>query len=365
MMPEFWLPLMSSRPSQVGHEARKIESDGWDGVCIGDTQCLLGDAFVVMTAAAAATSRLRLTLSTSNPVTRHPAVAASAIASVRDIAGNRVRYGIGRGDSAIAHVGGAPASVRTLEAYVDAVHRYLHRESVPHESIRDWRLTRSVSTVGLGHEPPDSRLMWLPPEHSPVPIDVYATGPRVLGIAGRSADGVVLGVGSDVNRIRWAMGEAGGAAEAVGRAATSLPFATVSLIGVSNSMAQARQLVSNVVALSARFTAMSGKVVGPATAEQERVYHDIARSYDMMRHGGSGAQVDVLTDEFIDSYAVVGSRSRCVERILELIELGVSRFIFGPVSAGDTDAASLAQYEELIGYVIPEVRSQIGQRVAG
>ena len=68
------------------------------------------------TAATLATGRLRLSLSTSNPGTRHPAVAAAAIASVAAMAGPRVRYGIGHGDSALAYVGGAPASVAMSSA---------------------------------------------------------------------------------------------------------------------------------------------------------------------------------------------------------------------------------------------------------
>ena len=68
-----------------------------------DTQCLFGDVFVMMTAAAMSTEALRLSISASNPATRHPAVAASAIAAVAEVAGDRVWYGIGRGDSALAH----------------------------------------------------------------------------------------------------------------------------------------------------------------------------------------------------------------------------------------------------------------------
>ena len=91
---ELWQPMGAVRPEDIGGAARRAEDDGWDGLKIFDTQCLYGDAFVMSTASA------------------------SAIASLAAIAGPRVYYGIGRGDSALAFVGGAPASVEMFERYV-------------------------------------------------------------------------------------------------------------------------------------------------------------------------------------------------------------------------------------------------------
>ena len=80
-------------------------------------------------------------------------------------------------------------------------------------------------------------------------------------------------------------------------------------------MTRARQSVANMVASSARFSVMSGRVVGPVDDSQRRVYEAIGESYDMNRHGGNGSQVAALTDEFTDTFAIVGSPARCVERI--------------------------------------------------
>lgn len=90
-------------PEGIAAWAQQVERDGWDGMRVFDTQCLQGEAFVMMTSAATATTTLNLSIATSNPVTRHPSVAASAIASVACIAGGRVACGIGRGDSASAY----------------------------------------------------------------------------------------------------------------------------------------------------------------------------------------------------------------------------------------------------------------------
>src|SRR5262245_49960405 len=103
---QFWLPLVFVDPEAMAARARQAEADGWDGVKLADTQCLHGDPFVMMTAGVLATEHLRFSISASNPMTRHPAVAAAAMASLARIAPGRVQYGIGRGDSALAYVGG-------------------------------------------------------------------------------------------------------------------------------------------------------------------------------------------------------------------------------------------------------------------
>jgi 5,10-methylenetetrahydromethanopterin reductase len=357
---ELWMPMGTVRPEEIGARARRAEADGWDGLKVFDTQCLYGDAFVMATAAALATERLRLSLSTSNPVTRHPAVAASAIASVAAIAGPRVFYGIGRGDSALAYVGGAPASVPMFERYVTAVRRYLHGEPVAFDDLREWRLSADVATLRLGHAPDASSLRWLDPAAPPVPIEVYATGPRVLGVAGRRADRVALGLGADVDRIRWAIDMARTARAEAGLDPRALSFSAIAPTGVADDLDRARRSVANMVASSARFAVINGTVVGPVTAEHRAVYDAIGSAYDMEHHGGLGPQADVLTDDFIDANAIVGPPSRCVERILELAELGIDAVMLAPPQ-GDADAADIRDgYRLLVDRVFPAVRVATG-----
>jgi 5,10-methylenetetrahydromethanopterin reductase len=362
MTPELWMPMGAVRPEDIADRARRAEADGWDGLKVFDTQCLYGDAFVMTTAAALATERLRLSLSTSNPVTRHPAVAAAAIASVAAIAGPRVYYGIGRGDSALAYVGGTPASVDMFERYVTAVRAYLSGESVPFEMIAEWRLTDDVARMRLAHAPEASSLRWLDPAAPRVPIEVYATGPRVLAVAGRLADRVALGLGADVERLRWAIDLARGARAGAGLDPRTLSFSAIVPTGVADDADRARRSVANMVASAARFAVISGTVVGPVTDAQRRVYEAIGASYDMNRHGGLGEQVDALTDDFVDTYAIVGPPARCAERILELAELGIDAMMLAPPQ-GDADEDDIRDgYRMLVDEVMPRVRTGAGTR---
>jgi 5,10-methylenetetrahydromethanopterin reductase len=284
-------------------------------------------------------------------------VAASAIASVAAIAGPRVHYGIGRGDSALAYVGGAPASVAVFERYVTAVRAYLHGEAVPFETIAPWRLTEDVSTLRLGHAPEASSLRWLDPAAPPVPIEVYATGPRVLAVAGRRADRVALGLGADVDRLRWAIGLARTARAEAGLDPATLSFSAIVPTGVAHDLDRARRSVANMVASAARFAVISGPVVGPVTDAKRRVYEAIGARYDMDQHGGLGDQVAALTDEFVDAYAIVGTPARCAERVIELAALGIDAVMLAPPQ-GDADADDIRDgYRMLVDEVLPLVRA--------
>jgi 5,10-methylenetetrahydromethanopterin reductase len=359
MKAEFWAPMGWVGPGGIAARARQVETDGWDGMRVFDTQCLQGEAFVMMTASAMATSTLKLSIATSNPVTRHPSVAASAIASLACIAPGRIAYGVGRGDSSLAYVGGAPAKLALFERYVQAVRSYLYGESVDFTSIEPWRLTEDVSAIEMGHAPDGSRLTWLTPLATPPDIEVFATGPKVLAVAGRLADRVCLGLGADVDRIVWAIDTARAARSDAGLDPASLSVVALVSVGIGDDLVRARRSVSNMVASAARFAVINGSVAGPVSKEQEAVYRAIGQSYDMQRHGGQGAQVDVLTDEFVDSYAIIGSSQRCVERIVELHDLGVNSFMrVPPLGDAATEDIRLG-YDRLIGEVIPGARSAI------
>jgi 5,10-methylenetetrahydromethanopterin reductase len=356
-MLEMWLPMGFVRPEAIGERARQAEADGWDGLEVYDTQCLFGDPFVMMTAAALSTNRLRFSIAASNPVTRHPSVAAAAAASAAAISGNRVRFGVARGDSSLAYVGGTPASVTVFEQYLSAVRGYLRGEAVPFDSISEWRLTQDVAKLHLSHAPPDSRLTWLDPAAPPVPIEVYATGPRVLRVAARWADRVCLAVGADPARLRWAIEIVKAARQDACLDEASLSIMSTVLVGVADDMGRARRSVANMVASSARFAVMGGGVVGPATPAQRLVYEAVARAYDMTQHGLYGSQVDALTDDFIDSHAVVGPVDRCIERIIELTSLGIDSFMLVPPQGDASLDDILSGYRRLVEDVVPAVRA--------
>src|SRR5204863_234111 len=84
---------------------------GFSLVGVADSQSVFRELYATMALCAQATRRVRIGPAVTNPVTRHPAVAASGIATIDEIAPGRAFFGIGSGDSAILNLAERPATL--------------------------------------------------------------------------------------------------------------------------------------------------------------------------------------------------------------------------------------------------------------
>ncbi len=334
--------------------AVRAEAAGWDGMVVVDSQNLSGDPFVALALAARETSTLRLGTGVTNPATRHPAAMAAAIASVHVASGGRARLGIGRGDSALAHLGQAPASVADLAHYVRVLRAYLRGESVSFEDLRPYEHAdaRSVEVLGLADRPTDSRLHWLRQDLEPVPVEVVATGPKVLEVAARDGDRVLLAVGADPERVGWAV-------DTARRAGAQRIGAFVNVVAHPD-VALARRLGAGGLTTFARFSAMDGRVPTPIDDDSKQVLQRVHSAYDMHHHTEAGSpQAGQLTAAFVDRFGIVGPAEHCVERLGQLLALGIDRLIIvGPSADVDRDEARRAR--EIFEHdVLPAVRQLV------
>lgn len=344
-------------PGAASRRARTVEAEGWSGMGIVDSQCLAGDVYVAAALASAATTRLQIATAVTNPVTRHPSVTASAAATVQAESGGRFVLGIGRGDSALAHLGIAPAPPRTFERYLERLQGYLRREEVPFDPETDLAAgLRPVSTLQLADEPDASRLRWLRDGSDKVMVDVAASGPKVIEIAARHADAVTFAVGVDTARLSWAIDLARRSRAAAGLDPDSLRLGTYVPFVVHDDRSVARELLRGGVGSYARFSVMHGSVAGPVAESQRGSLHAVHEAYDMHSHFTHGsAQSMQLTDEVIDAFSIGGPPSACIERLEELREMGLTRFfLMGPGRGADPDAV-LASHRRTVEQVLPSV----------
>lgn len=342
-------------PGRAVERARRMEAEGWTGMGIVDSQCLSGDPYVAVALAGAATTTLRLATAVTNSVTRHPAVAAASAASVQAETGGRFVLGIGRGDSALAHLGLAPAPPAQFEHHLERLQGYLRRAEVPFDLATDAvNGLRSSDTLHMDGEPTTSRLRWLRDDLPKVPVDVAATGPTVIEIAGRHAEAVTFAVGVDRDRLGWAIGLARAARTEAGLDADTLGLGAYIPLFVHDDRATARHMISGSVGSFARFSVMHGSVAGPVTASQRASLTAVHRAYDMTAHFTHGSpQSKAVTDEVIDAFGIAGPASYCVERLLELRDLGLRRFyLTGPGMGADREE-SQASHRRTVAEVLP------------
>lgn len=358
---EFWR-VGQLRPATIDKESVQLEQAGWDGILMGDNQCLVGDCYVGLAIAATATSTLKLGVGVTNPVTRHPSLTAAAAANVQQISGGRMVLGMGRGDSSLAHIGLAPAAPARFESYVRHVQAYLRGEGVPVQELeRDG--SRPSSELGAAGVPEQSRLTWLDPAVPKVPVDIAATGPAVIAIAARHGDRVTFGVGADHQRLAWAMDTAREARVAAGLDPETLSFGAYVNVVPHPDEAVAMELAATGVATFSRFSIMHGKTSGPMSEANRAVLQDVSNTYDLRQHAaGNASHRNAVNADFITSFGIVGTPTQCVERLVGLREIGLDRVVVlgaYPDASPESEKRVQVSREVLAGDVFPAVRQRL------
>ena len=336
---EFWMHWFPI-PGQVERVAEQAEQWGFDGLLLADSQNLVGDPFVALGVLATATTRLGLGTGIVNPLTRHPAVVASAIASLQLETRGRAVLGLGRGDSSLAQIGLKSPSTTQLERFVYQVRGYLRGD-----------------TIDLDGTP--SRLTWLDSAtFTPPPIELAATGPRTIALAATASDRVMLTLGADPDRLAAAIAIGRQARQAAGLDPNALNVGAYINIACSPDPAQARDLVRGSAAIFAHFATMTTARSPAKSSDPELgVLSKLGATYNEAQHGLSAARhAAILDDTFLDHFAVVGTAQQCQTRLAQLVELGLDRIVLVPGSR-DSDPNLLEQSNRRIAAeVLPELR---------
>src|SRR5688572_32389213 len=109
---------------------KRAEELGYTRAWFFDTQMLNSELFVAMTAAAMATSKIRLATGVLIPSNRIAPVAASALATLNALAPGRIDFGIGTGFTGRRTMGLGPVKLDAMQQYIGIVQRLLAGETV-------------------------------------------------------------------------------------------------------------------------------------------------------------------------------------------------------------------------------------------
>jgi len=129
------------------------ERAGYERAWLVDGQMLWQDLYVYMTHALAATERIVVGSGVTNPLTRHPAVTASAHATLADLHPGRVVLGIGRGDNAVRTLGHKPVPTAELAETVPRLRAWMAGEdaaAVLYQLSDVSEIDRGAFAVGCG-----------------------------------------------------------------------------------------------------------------------------------------------------------------------------------------------------------------------
>jgi 5,10-methylenetetrahydromethanopterin reductase len=260
----FGFSVTPGEPLGVGAELRRAEQLGYDRVGIWDSPALFREPWVTLASVARDTERIRLGTWVTNALTRHPAVTAACAATLDDLAPGRVSIGIGAGGTGVWHYGLGTARLAELEAYVLAVRDLLETGSAR------WN-GRELSMQWAGHR------------H--VPIVLAAHAPRSLRLAGRIADGVVIGLGISPDAVTGSLELLEAGAREAGRTLDDLEVWFTCFWWVDEEPGKARADGAWSATAFALHFADSGVEHKFIPDELKAPLLEIGRAYDLRSHG--------------------------------------------------------------------------------
>ena len=302
------LAIVSTDIQEYIQQVRMLDDAGILMIGCGDSQALYHEQFIRTALAAEHSRHARVGTWITNPITRHPAVTAAAIATVDDIAPGRAFLGVGTGDSTVYNAGLRPASLASLERFVSTV-RELHEHG-----SSTW------------HGQP-CYLGWAKRR---IPIGMAVSGPRAMRVAGRLADIVWVCFGIQDEEIALAKQYLSEGAKEAGRSLDDIDIWWMVQFNIAGSRAEALEPIKANLATSGHIIfryGMDGKAV---PSQYQAAAQELAGRYQPTRHFDNVGLTDDLglTDYLADRLSIVGTVEDCIQRMKELESLGANQLFF-------------------------------------
>jgi len=134
---DFGVVLQNDPPAwRIVEFARQAEILGFTHVWTFDSHLLWQEPYVVFSQILSNTRRVVVGPMVTNPATRDWTVTASLFATLNDMFGNRTICGIGRGDSAVRMINGAPVSLGTLRESIGVIRSLANGEQAEYKGNR-------------------------------------------------------------------------------------------------------------------------------------------------------------------------------------------------------------------------------------
>ena len=305
---KFGVTLLHDNLEALAPRARLAEDMGFDYVGVGDSQSLFREVYVSLSMIAMSTHSVMLGPTITNPITRHPAVTASAIASVNELSGGRAFLGIGSGDSSVLNLGLRPARVAELRHYIQSVRDMLAGETAEHRGN-------------------PAHVRWA---NAPIPIAMAAEGPRTLATAGAIADAAIVHSGLTPDILADTVARIREGERSARREQGEVDVWAFAKCNIAERRDDAIEEIKMALAASGHHVfgfSLEGKHV---PHELREAVYALRRQYQASEHEQIGqTRNSTLTDElgltdyFADRFAVAGTPEECRSKARSIFDSGV------------------------------------------
>jgi 5,10-methylenetetrahydromethanopterin reductase len=286
------------------------EESGFDIAGIADSQSLYRDVYVCQALVATNTRRIRFGSRVINPLTRHPAVAACAAASIEELAPGRTMIGIGTGDSSVDNIGVRPSTHAQLIAYVRTIRELL-------------------SSGHSRYNGASCKQTWF---RGRIPIYIAASGPKTLQLAGEIADGVVINTGLLPDIIKDSIEQVKIGCARAGRSIEDVAMWWVPLTNVADDRARAIDEIAMTLASAgshlSRFTT-KGKHIPDELLDKIKRLGEWYKSDQHDKPDSTNRELIKelgLLDYLADRFSIAGTPNDCIRKLEQAINAGARQF---------------------------------------
>lgn len=270
-------------------------------------QTFFPDPYVVMGLIAAETDTINIGVGVTNPYTRHPAMNARAIASVGIIAPNRIHFAIGAGNRKELvdplNLDGSHAAGKCREM-IEVVRGLLNGTVFNYDGK-----FYQVDNIKMDFKPV-----------SDIPLYIAGRGPKILYAAGEVADGVIIGGLCTPDGISYALDQVRNGAANTGRNLSELRVVSWVACQITDNGDEAIKKIKPTVAHIIGGAPLS---VLEAIGLPIELMEELKRVY---AQEGIPQAAELVTEQCIRAFTIVGDAVECIDRIKQLETAGVTQF---------------------------------------
>jgi 5,10-methylenetetrahydromethanopterin reductase len=277
------------------------------------------DVYIILATIANYTEKILLGPGITNPYTYNPVLNASALLSLDKVSGGRAVLGIGAGDSATLSCLGIKRNnpVKAVEESVTIIRELWSGKPVTYEG-EIFKIKEASLNIKASRK---------------IPIYIGAQGPKMLAMAARVGDGVLINA-SHPRDVKYAVKQ-------IKKVDNNTEIIAFTCFSVDEDSEKARKAAKPIVAFI---------VAGAPDAilkRHEISVGEIERVKRLLNQKMFKKAFNAVSDRMIDSFSIYGTPEDCLSKVERLAELGVSQIVVGsPIGPNKKD--SLKMVKEII-----------------
>jgi 5,10-methylenetetrahydromethanopterin reductase len=306
--------LVCDRIREFPGWVRAVEQAGFDAIGVGDSPSLYPEVYSQATVVALNTNRVMFGPRVTNPITRHPTVTASAIATVDELSGGRAVLGIGTGDSAAYNAGERSVTLDFMRDYI--------------RTLRDLFSDGAATYHG--------KKMVFRKHRRMIPVYMAAHGPKSLQMAGELCEGVIIGGGVGRQLVPDALAHVEAGAKKAGRRMADIDIWWLIGASIEPTLGAAIEGIKTHLAAAANATFRLGVKNKGVPGDMEAAIEKLIAGYDFTKHehvdvgnrNVSNIEALGLTSYLADRFTVAGSPEQFAARVKEIASWGAPQLWF-------------------------------------